>query len=241
MRSAIASLDASSAHPDGRSELPRGVTVAQVTLNHFVMVRIHARQPSDAHATTTRPRSSLFLCAPMVRPLSALTLRGEHYETQDLDDLPQVRNFPIGSLWIRVSGQELDSLGSCPASLQKLSLKFPDPRETLEDTVGFQRTRRSPKRSLQLTGPSKRSLPPALPRIPTRFEYPSCVGEWPRPPCRRLNRNGSVASPPMHVLAIHVGLTLHGCSTRFCVASSRRLQPIPNPSLQMRIHRRRHA
>jgi hypothetical protein len=25
--------------------LPRGVTVAQVTLDHFVMVRIHARQP----------------------------------------------------------------------------------------------------------------------------------------------------------------------------------------------------
>jgi hypothetical protein len=28
--------------------LPRGVTVAQVTLDHFVMVRIHARQPFDA-------------------------------------------------------------------------------------------------------------------------------------------------------------------------------------------------
>ena len=30
------------------SLLPRGVTVAQVTLDHFVMVRIHARQPFDA-------------------------------------------------------------------------------------------------------------------------------------------------------------------------------------------------
>jgi hypothetical protein len=30
------------------SFLPRGVTVAQVTLDHFVMVRIHARQPFDA-------------------------------------------------------------------------------------------------------------------------------------------------------------------------------------------------
>jgi len=29
------------------SRLPRGVTVAQVTLDHFVMVRIHARQMSD--------------------------------------------------------------------------------------------------------------------------------------------------------------------------------------------------
>jgi hypothetical protein len=31
--------------PDSR--LPRGVTVAQVTLDHFVMVRIHARQLLD--------------------------------------------------------------------------------------------------------------------------------------------------------------------------------------------------
>ena len=30
------------------SLLPRSVTVAQVTLDHFVMVRIHARQPFDA-------------------------------------------------------------------------------------------------------------------------------------------------------------------------------------------------
>jgi hypothetical protein len=30
--------------------LPRGVTVAQVTLDHFVMVRIHARQPSSPRA-----------------------------------------------------------------------------------------------------------------------------------------------------------------------------------------------
>ena len=29
------------------SLLPRGVTVAQVTLDHFVMVRIHARQVAD--------------------------------------------------------------------------------------------------------------------------------------------------------------------------------------------------
>jgi hypothetical protein len=30
--------------PEFPSLLPRGVTVAQVTLDHFVMVRIHARQ-----------------------------------------------------------------------------------------------------------------------------------------------------------------------------------------------------
>jgi hypothetical protein len=28
--------------------MPRGVTVAQVPLEHFVMVRIHARQPLDS-------------------------------------------------------------------------------------------------------------------------------------------------------------------------------------------------
>jgi hypothetical protein len=32
--------------------LPRGVTVAQVTLDHFVMVRIHARQPLAYEAFT---------------------------------------------------------------------------------------------------------------------------------------------------------------------------------------------
>ncbi len=36
--------------------LPRGVTVAQVTLDHFVMVRIHARQPFDGQDVTTKLR-----------------------------------------------------------------------------------------------------------------------------------------------------------------------------------------
>ena len=37
--------------------LPRGVMVAQVTLDHFVMVRIHARQPLLNQGLTPKPES----------------------------------------------------------------------------------------------------------------------------------------------------------------------------------------
>ena len=37
---------------DQKLILPRSVTVAQVILDHFVMVRIHARQPVDDQRLT---------------------------------------------------------------------------------------------------------------------------------------------------------------------------------------------
>jgi hypothetical protein len=40
--------------------LPRGVTVAQATLDRFVMVRIHARQPSENGPLSHLMRDSNF-------------------------------------------------------------------------------------------------------------------------------------------------------------------------------------
>jgi hypothetical protein len=49
------------------SLLPRGVTVAQVTLDHFVMVRIHARQVVRNQHVRAKYRLRCELFAPVVR------------------------------------------------------------------------------------------------------------------------------------------------------------------------------
>jgi hypothetical protein len=49
--------------------LPRGVTVAQVTLDHFVMVRIHARQPSQNEALTQSGSDPEKQCVAKVWPV----------------------------------------------------------------------------------------------------------------------------------------------------------------------------